>query len=220
MSERQLGLVSHKRYVDCLCLTWFFCCRLAESERAEPTALRITVGPASDDNTLPARATTYVTREAEGLSFFEAPEITSTDPSLNPCSSTAQAGSSPSRSMGGARRLDSGGARGSTSTVPQGSPQRGGQAIASNPQGGGQASANSPQGGGQISGKSQNSNWEGSQQMLPDHVVMLLLRREMRLAYACNHAWTLNDVQEDKKLFGLRRLLEQVSQPTRPLVPL
>ncbi len=47
--------------------------------------------------------------------------------------------------------------------------------------------------------------------MLPNGVVMTLLRREMRLAYACNHAWTLNDVEEDRKLFDLRRLLEQVS---------
>ena len=99
------------------------------------------------------------------------------------------------------------------------SPQGGGQASVNSPQGGGQASANSPQSGGQASANSQNSNREGSQQMLPDHVVMTLLRREMRLAYACNHAWTLNDVQEDKKLFGLRRLLEQVSEPTRPLPP-
>ena len=91
--------------------------------------------------------------------------------------------------MGGAGRLDPGGARGPASTLPQGSPQ-----------GGGQASANS-----------QNSNREGSQQMLPNGVVMTLLRREMRLAYACNHAWTLNDVEEDRKLFDLRRLLEQVS---------
>ena len=111
--------------------------------------------------------------------------------------------------MGGAGRSNPGAARGPASTLPQGSPQ-----------GREQASANSPQGGGQASANSQNSNREGSQQMLPDDVVMTLLRREMRLAYACNHAWTLNDVQEDKKLFDLRRLLEQVSQPTCPLPPL
>ncbi len=133
--------------------------------------------------------------------------------------------------MGGAGRSNPGAARGPASTLPQGSPQGreqasanspqgGGQASANSPQGGGQASANSPQGGVQASANSQNSNREGSQQMLPDDVVMTLLRREMRLAYACNHAWTLNDVQEDKKLFDLRRLLEQVSQPTRPLPPL
>ena len=102
---------------------------------------------------------------------------------------TAQAGSSSSLSMGGAGGLYPGGARGPASTLPQGSSQGGRQAIAN----------------------SQNSNGKGSQQLLPDDVVMTLLRREMRLAYACNHAWTLNDVQEDGKLFDLRRLQEQVS---------
>ncbi|KAL0047720.1 hypothetical protein WJX82_010297 [Trebouxia sp. C0006] len=115
--------------------------RLAESERTEPTALRITVAPVSEDGTLPARAVTYASSEGEGLSFFRAPEITSADPSQNP-GSTAQAGSSPSRSMGGAGRL----------------------------------------------------------------------------AYACNHAWTLNDVQDDKKLFDLRRLLEQCKPQFAQLV--
>ncbi|KAL0037645.1 hypothetical protein WJX77_006007 [Trebouxia sp. C0004] len=93
--------------------------------------------------------------------------------------STAQAGSSSTTSMGGAGRLDAGQAGGPTSTLPQ-------------------SSANS-----------QNSNREGSQQMLPDDVVVTLVRREMRLAYACKHAWKVNDVEEDNKLSELRRVLEQ-----------
>ncbi|KAA6426501.1 MAG: U box, partial [Trebouxia sp. A1-2] len=159
--------------------------RLAESERAEPTALRIKAGPVTDYNTLPARARSYANPEGKRLSYFKALPITSADSSQNPCS-TAQARSSCNTSMGGAGGLDPGRARGPASTL-QGSSQ-----------GEGQASVNS-----------QNGNREGSQQMLPDDVVMTLLRRETRLAYACNHAWKLNDVEEDKILLELRKLLRQ-----------
>jgi len=189
VSEQQTAWVGLSKIVcSVFVLDMGFCCRLAESERAEPTALRITVGPVTDDNTLPARASSYASRGGDSLIFFRAPPITSADRSQNP-RSTAQAGSSSSTSMGGAGRLDPGRARGPASTLPEGSPQGGGQAIAN----------------------SQNSNRGGSQQMLPDDVVMTLLRREIRLAYACNHAWTVNDVEEDKKLSEVRRLLEQVS---------
>lgn len=120
--------------------------------------------------------------------FYRVPPVSSADMSQNP-RSTAQGGSGSSTSVGGAGRLDTGRARGLASTVPQ----------------------ISHQGREQASAKSQNSNREGSQQMLPDDVVMTLLRREMRLAYASSHAWKVNDVEEDKKLSKLRRILEQVS---------